>query len=60
MINMMKARLYRVKIGARNEFGWNYSDEEFVFGTKGAGKTYIIHSCFTPSLFLQMLSIKPP
>ena len=48
MITMLQARLYRVKIGARNEFGWNYSDEEFVFGTKGAGKTYNILSCVTP------------
>ena len=35
-----QARLYRVKIGARNEFGWNYSEEEFVFGTKGAGEIF--------------------
>ena len=33
-----EATVYRVKIGARNEFGWSYSDEEFVFGTKGAGE----------------------
>ena len=33
-----EATVYRVKIGARNEFGWSYADEEFVFGTKGAGE----------------------
>ena len=38
LTGLSPARLYRVKIGARNEFGWNYSEEEFVFGTKGAGK----------------------
>ena len=38
LTGLSPARLYRVKIGARNEFGWNYSQEEFVFGTKGAGK----------------------
>ena len=44
---VLQARLYRVKIGARNEFGWNYSEEEFVFGTKGAGKIhYIPIICF--------------
>ena len=38
LTGLSQARLYRVKIGVRNEFGWNYSEEEFVFGTKGAGK----------------------
>ena len=41
LTGLSHARLYRVKIGARNEFGWNYSEEEFVFGTKGAGGIYI-------------------
>ena len=41
LTTLLQARLYRVKIGARNEFGWNYSDEEFVFGTKGAGKIQV-------------------
>ena len=35
---LSEAAVYQVKIGARNDFGWNYSDEVFVFGTKGAGK----------------------
>jgi len=33
---LSEASVYQVKIGARNDFGWNYSDEVFVFGTKGA------------------------
>merc|ERR1712227_127369 len=33
---LSEAAVYQVKIGARNDFGWNYSDEVFVFGTKGA------------------------
>ena len=37
---LSEASVYQVKIGARNDFGWNYSDEVFVFGTKGAGKGY--------------------
>ena len=40
LTGLSHARLYRVKIGARNDFGWNYSEEEFVFGTKGAGKLH--------------------
>lgn len=40
LTGLSQARLYRVKIGARNEFGWNYSEEEFVFGTKGADAVY--------------------
>lgn len=40
LTGLSPARLYRVKIGARNEFGWNYSEEEFVFGTKGADAVY--------------------
>ena len=37
---LSEASVYQVKIGARNDFGWNYFDEVFVFGTKGAGKGY--------------------
>ena len=37
---LSEASVYQVKIGARNDFGWKYSDEVFVFRTKGAGKGY--------------------
>ena len=35
---LSEATVYQVKIGARNSFGWNYSEDIFVFGTKGAGE----------------------
>ena len=53
---VLQARLYRVKIGARNEFGWNYSEEEFVFGTKGAGKITIP---MKPIFLSQLISLFP-
>ena len=51
-----EATVYRVKIGARNEFGWSYSEEEFVFGTKGAGERqhYYSYHRFKTILLFQM------
>ena len=46
LTGLSPATVYQVKIGAKNAFGWNYSDEIFVFGTKGSGQQKFTHISF--------------
>ena len=40
LTGLKEATVYQVKIGARNDFGWTYSEEVFMFGTKGADEIF--------------------
>ena len=39
LTGLEEATLYHVRVSARNDFGWRHPDRDFVFGTRGSGKT---------------------